>query len=222
VVKRVHRLKKIFFLFLFVAGALPASHGSCLAGNPPEDPMLERVRKVLLRGLLPDEIISADQVRSLQAKKEKLTIFDSRSGDAYQFAHIEGAVLPISGEYYRQRKLFVQQFIPVSPDPDEYLIRALSQYPKDALFVTYCEAGCKASATLLLKIKAMGFANVRSMEEGFNAWQKKGYPVVLGAPSLSPDPFAPNKIQPITLATPAAGGTPEEPKKNEKPDKVNL
>ena len=53
----------------------------------------------------------------------------------------------------------------------------MKSYPANQPVVTYCNSNCHASATLALRLKQLGFTNVRSMEEGIQAWQQKGYPV---------------------------------------------
>ena len=67
--------------------------------------------------------------------------------------------------------------IPSAPDHDSALAVAMKDTPKDKAIVTYCNTDCQASVSLLLSLKALGFSRVRAMEEGFQVWEKKGYPV---------------------------------------------
>ena len=151
-------ITRIFLIALAFAMMLRPAVAAELAGaGALADARLDEVRGVILRDLEPGEKISADEVRSRQLKNEKFYVLDARSGDAYESAHVAGSILPLPPEFYRQRKLFVQQLIPASPDPDRYFVEEFSKYPVNTSFVTYCEIDCKASARLLLKLKKFGF-----------------------------------------------------------------
>lgn len=49
---------------------------------------------------------------------------------------------------------------------------------KSTPIVVYCKTGGR-SALAALTLKQMGYTNVKSMNGGFDAWQKAGYPVVM-------------------------------------------
>ncbi len=133
-----------------------------------------------VNGLFPDEILSADQLKAMIDRKEKFLLFDARDKRSYDSAHIDGAVLPRGDEYYRQEELFRQGLVK-SLRPDDALKAEMAKLPKDTPIVTYCNANCHAASVLALQIKGFGFTNVRSMEEGIQAWERKGYPVVRSA-----------------------------------------
>ncbi len=128
-------------------------------------------------GLPTEMLITADQLRGKQIKNENFVLFDARSHENYQRSHIPGAILPFPEEYYRQKDLFRQRLASAPPDMDAALAETMRRYPKDTPVVAYCEPGCQASASLIMKIKQLGFRNVRDMEEGLYGWEKKGYPV---------------------------------------------
>ena len=85
--------------------------------------------------------------------------------------------MSLSLEYFRQRELNKQGILPTPPDTHKFLAENMQKYPKDAKIVTYCNANCSASAALLFSLKKLGFTNVRSMDEGIQVWQAKGFPV---------------------------------------------
>jgi rhodanese-related sulfurtransferase len=136
------------------------------------------------KGILdPEEVITVDELRGLQEKKTELILFDARSQKSHETARITGAVLPLTDDFYQQMELFRQNLISAPPDRQAALKEGMQRYPKDTRIVTYCNRDCQASTVLLLELKRLGFKNVQAMEEGFEAWQEKGYPTVSG---LSP------------------------------------
>ena len=140
-----------------------------------------------IRDLTKDEVISPEELRDLQLRKADFLLFDARDSKAYDEAHIEGAILPLPREYYRQRELFRSRIIETEPDLNATLAEATRTYPKEIQMVTYCNSNCKASAFLLLQLKALGFNHVRAMEAGISTWEAKGYPAVQGVPRLASD-----------------------------------
>ena len=129
------------------------------------------------RPLTDEEIISADALRALQTDKVDFILFDARGKKSYEAAHIEGAVLPLSEDFYVQDEKFRAKETSVLPDSNLALAEATRAYPRDKRMVTYCNINCKASAALLLRLKSLGFAQVQSMEEGIQTWESKGYPL---------------------------------------------
>lgn len=140
------------------------------------------------RELSPEEIITADELRKLQLNNPKLVIFDARDEKTYAAMHIQGAILPLPLNFYRALRDFRQGAITSQPDHGAEMANAMKDYPKDTPFVAYCNEGCKASSGLLLRLKNLGFTDVRAMEEGVQAWQLKGYPVTIGISRLSLEP----------------------------------
>ncbi len=111
------------------------------------------------KGLALEMLISADELRNKQLKNERLLLFDARSQTAYNQGHIQGALFPPALD-------------------DRALTEYLKPYPKDTPIVAYCgSGGCMAAAVLVLKLKRFGYANTKDKEEGFEEWEKKGYPV---------------------------------------------
>ncbi len=138
----------------------------------------EAQTQILAHGLLKEEVIFADDLRNWQRKKANFILIDARDDKSYQTLHIEGAVLSLPAEYFRQRELNKEGILPTPPDTQKFLSENMQKYPKDTKIVTYCNANCGASAALLFSLKKMGFTNVQSMEEGIQGWQAKGYPVI--------------------------------------------
>ena len=128
-------------------------------------------------GLLPKEIIGADELRQKQLKKEPFLLLDARNQNSFKEAHIQGASLPLTREYYRQEELFRQGIVKALPASDKALAQNMSRYPKDTQIITYCNVHCQASAVLALNIMKLGFSSVKAMEDGFQTWETKGYPV---------------------------------------------
>ena len=130
-----------------------------------------------MEGLTEAEVISMDALREKQLNHDRFLLIDARGKKSYDEKHIEGAVLPLTPEYYRQEELFRLGIIRQPPENDKALAEAMSSYPKDMPLVTYCNDHCQASAALLRKIKKLEFHDVRAMEEGFQSWEKKNYPI---------------------------------------------
>ena len=128
-------------------------------------------------GLRDEEIISSDELRKMQTAREAFLLVDARSKKSYDEAHIEGAVLPLTAEYYRQEELFSQGIINGLPDKEAALAEAMGRYPKNTEIVTYCNDNCSAAEHLSGQIRSLGFTRVRVMEGGIQSWEKKGYPV---------------------------------------------
>ena len=128
-------------------------------------------------GLMENEVISLETLRQKQLNHESFLFFDARGKKNYDEGHIEGAVLPLAPEYYRQEELFRLGIIRQLPEYDKALAEAMSSYPKDTPLVTYCNDHCQASAMLLYRLKKLGFHDVKAMEGGFQSWEKKNYPI---------------------------------------------
>ena len=131
-----------------------------------------------VNGLFPNEIISADELKNKMDAREDFLLLDARPKKTYEAGHLPGAGLPRTEEYYRQEQLFADHLAPSMPDQDKALVEGMQSIPKDKPIVTYCNSNCHASAALALKLKGLGFTKVQSMEEGYQEWEKKGFPVV--------------------------------------------
>jgi len=123
------------------------------------------------------ESVGADELWALRQSHADLVLFDARSKREYDTAHIAGAELPLPLTYYNDLALYNARVLPDKPNISDTLAVATKTLAKDRAIVTYCNRNCTASANLLRELKKLGFTNVRSMEEGLQAWKEKGYPV---------------------------------------------
>lgn len=132
-------------------------------------------------GLLKEEVLTSEELRAILDKGEPIILIDARDDKSYNAMHIQGAVLSLPAEYFRQRELHKQGILPTPPKTETFLSENMAKYPKNAAIVTYCNANCGASAALLFTLRRLGYSNLRSMEDGVQGWQAKGYPVVISA-----------------------------------------
>ncbi len=132
-------------------------------------------------GLFKDSCISIDQLRQKQINVERVVVLDARSRKSYTQAHIKGSLLSLTSDYYEKEELFKRGVTYVRQDMDASLAENLKKYPKDTPIVVYCDVGCQTSSAVVLQIKRLGFADVKVLEDGFQVWQEKGYPVSQGA-----------------------------------------
>jgi rhodanese-related sulfurtransferase len=128
-------------------------------------------------GLNKNEIISLEDLRKRQLRRTSFLLLDARSQRSYDTGHIQGAKLPLTPEYYEHERLFREGAAQEPPQMDAYLAQRMAKYPKGFPIVTYCSTGCQAGAVLLFKLKRLGFTDVKVMEEGFQQWEEKGYPI---------------------------------------------
>lgn len=142
---------------------------SCLAAANESAPVW--------RELKPEEIISAEELRALQTDKKDFLLFDARNKRDYDLAHIQGAALPLPVRYYNDLALYNANVIADKPDTAVFLSEAMKAVPLQKPIVTYCNANCQSSTAVLLKLKALGFTDVRVMKEGLQGWEAGGYPV---------------------------------------------
>lgn len=98
-----------------------------------------------------------------EAKDKFLTdaavFIDARTPERYQEGHIQGA-----------RSLPIAEF-------DQLADKVLLDFPDDTLIVTYCDGeDCALSAELALKLKELGFDNVRVLHNGWSVWKSHQLP----------------------------------------------
>jgi rhodanese-related sulfurtransferase/uncharacterized membrane protein YphA (DoxX/SURF4 family) len=88
---------------------------------------------------------------------------DARSPELYREGHIQGALnLPHA-------------------DFDQLADKVVMNFPEDTLIVTYCDGeDCTLSAELALKLKEIGFENVRVLYDGWNVWRRHQLPTRTG------------------------------------------
>jgi rhodanese-related sulfurtransferase/uncharacterized membrane protein YphA (DoxX/SURF4 family) len=88
---------------------------------------------------------------------------DVRPPEQYQEGHIRGAInLPMA-------------------DFDRIADKMVVDYPEDTIFVTYCDGeDCALAAEVALKLKKIGFENVRVLHDGWNVWKNLHLPSQAG------------------------------------------
>lgn len=139
-------------LAILISTGLCMAEGSYFAGVA--DAAVSAARK----GLPLSMLITADELRQKQTSNQRFILFDSRSRVAYDHSHIKGALH--------------------APAQETALAAYMKSYPKSTSVVAYCgSGGCQASAVTVLTLRRLGFSDSKNMEEGFEEWEKKGYPV---------------------------------------------
>jgi cytochrome c oxidase cbb3-type subunit 3/ubiquinol-cytochrome c reductase cytochrome c subunit len=99
--------------------------------------------------------VPADSVYAAYKANKSFIIIDARPHNDYLRAHIEGAV---SVPFYDVGK-------------------AVDLLPRDAWIITYCVCPHAMSGKALDKLRSAGFEKTGILDEGFNVWMDRGYPV---------------------------------------------
>jgi cytochrome c oxidase cbb3-type subunit 3 len=99
--------------------------------------------------------VPADVVYEAYKGKKAFVILDARPRNDYLKAHIEGA---ISVPFYEVEN-------------------TLGHLPKDHWIITYCVCPHAMSGKALDKLRENGFEKTAILDEGFNVWRERGYPV---------------------------------------------
>lgn len=102
--------------------------------------------------------VPADAVKAALDTGATFVIADARAPSDYTGGHIAGAV---SIPFYRV---------------DAYL----SQIPKESFVITYCSCPHAESGAAANAFRAKGYPRVAVLDEGFNVWRSRGYPVRSG------------------------------------------
>jgi len=102
-----------------------------------------------------------------EAKDKFLTgaavFVDARTPELYQEGHIQGALNVPLAEF------------------DQMMERVLTELPEEALIVTYCDGEeCDLSAQLALKLREIGYENVRVLHNGWSLWKNHPLPFQSG------------------------------------------
>jgi rhodanese-related sulfurtransferase len=85
---------------------------------------------------------------------------DARPPELYQESHIQGALNVPLAEF------------------DQRIDTVLTELPEEALIVTYCDGeDCDLSAHLALKLKEIGYENVRVLHNGWSLWKNHHLPI---------------------------------------------
>ncbi len=162
------KLIALFFLFTVFASPLAAEEAAVHSHAVPAE-----------------ELISAEELKDALARKEDLVLLDARNKRTYDALHIEGAVLPMSEDFYFEQDLFAQRIVAKAPDSNMALSDGMGKYPLTVRIVTYCDTNCGASAVLAANLRRLGYTDVRVMKEGMQTWEKNGFPVIRAASSQS-------------------------------------
>ena len=84
---------------------------------------------------------------------------DARPLELYQEGHIQGALNVPLAEF------------------DRMIEKVVMDLPEDTLIVTYCDGeDCDLSAELALKLKEIGYENVRVLHNGWGLWKDHQLP----------------------------------------------
>jgi len=88
---------------------------------------------------------------------------DARTPELYQEGHIQGA-----------RNVPIAEF-------DQLAGKVFMEFPEDTLFVTYCDGeDCDLSGQLALKLREIGYENVRVLHNGWTVWKNLQLPFQSG------------------------------------------
>ncbi|MDH3680002.1 MAG: rhodanese-like domain-containing protein [Acidimicrobiia bacterium] len=135
---------------------MPATESatSAVTSHPPA-PSAEAITH--FASLLAFETDCADVHQALDTGAADFVLLDVRSPDAYEAAHIDGAVnLPYG----------------------RIVERNLAGYPTDTVFVTYCNGPhCNAADKAALRLAELG-RPVKKMIGGMTGWLDEGYSLV--------------------------------------------
>lgn len=105
------------------------------------------------------QFIPADAIRAALDAGASFVIADARPPSDYAGGHVAGAV---SVPFYR-----VESY--------------LAEIPKDRFIITYCSCPHAESGEAARVFRSNGYARVAVLDEGFNVWRSRGYPVRSGA-----------------------------------------
>jgi len=84
---------------------------------------------------------------------------DARPPELYQEGHIQGALNVPLAEF------------------DQRIDMVLTELPEEAFIVTYCDGeDCDLSAHLAVKLKEIGYENVRVLHNGWSVWKSRQLP----------------------------------------------
>ena len=123
------------------------------------------------------ESVTPEELRKIQEDEPSVKIFDARSKTEFNKQHIAGATLPMPPEHYRQEALFQQKIVSAPPDEAADLNESMASLARTTPIITYCSRNCGLSKGLMIRLKALGFTNVRYLAGGIDSWREKKYPI---------------------------------------------
>jgi cytochrome c oxidase cbb3-type subunit 3/ubiquinol-cytochrome c reductase cytochrome c subunit len=103
-----------------------------------------------------DRYVPADSIHRAYAEKRSFVIIDARPYNDYLRSHIDGAV---SVPFYEVEK-------------------AVDYLPRDAWIIAYCVCPHAMSGQALDRLRKAGFDKTAILDEGYNEWRRRGYPVI--------------------------------------------
>jgi mono/diheme cytochrome c family protein/rhodanese-related sulfurtransferase len=118
-----------------------------------------------------DRFVAVDDVAAALKKGQRMVIIDARPPSDWMRAHIEGAV---SIPYHE--------------------LKRLSELPKDVWAIAYCACPHHLSGIVVDELIKRGHKRALVLDEGVNAWHKRGYPMTT-APGVQPPADEPNMQQ---------------------------
>ena len=90
----------------------------------------------------------------------KAVFVDARSYEAFIDGHIKGAVSIPTNQFF------------------EFMDHFKTEYPSNTAVITYCSGReCNDSHELAQYLIGEGYANVKVFIDGYQGWERKGYPV---------------------------------------------
>lgn len=116
---------------------------------------------------------------------DKLVILDVRKAESYRQGHIPGAI-SFPDELTYQQKSSGGRI--VEPDVMQRLLRERG-VDKDDLVVIYDEGKLMNAARVFWTLEVYGIRQVRILDKGYGAWEKKRYPRSNKVPSVKPSQY---------------------------------
>jgi rhodanese-related sulfurtransferase len=130
-----------------------SSHVLAIPAPPPGD------SRDFMRAMLAHHTDAWDVAEDLRNGVTEIIVIDARIEEAYQHAHIPGAI------NFPHRLMNAE---------------SVQHLDKDKTYVTYCDGiGCNASTKGAYKLATLGF-KVKELLGGLDFWQRDGNPVASG------------------------------------------
>jgi rhodanese-related sulfurtransferase len=155
------------------------------------DPVLSTLSADAQKALSPegDPLVPVRYIMEAYKAGADIVFVDARTPLDYDYGHIPGA---INVPFFEAEK-------------------HISQLAKDRLYITYCECPHAEAVQVADVMRAAGFTNVKTIDEGLYGWQEAGGELVdsQGTPALAaPDATVTAVIAPATPSESTPGTTP--------------